>query len=83
MRGLIQREGAEPLNLEIARDNVGEFFYINANGDEPPISVSYLEKHFGRPDGSFSCAPGEKVLIYTRPAQLKKFKARYSTLPAP
>jgi hypothetical protein len=70
-------------NRDYARDNVGEFFYINSHGDEPAISVSYLEGHFGRPDSSFSCAPGEKVLIYTQPAKLAKIKARYSTLPAP
>jgi hypothetical protein len=70
-------------NRDYARDNVGRFFYINSNGDEPAISVSYLERHFGTPDSSFSCAPGEKVLIYTQPAKLAKIKARYSTLPAP
>ena len=70
-------------NRDYARDNVGQFFYINANGDEPAISVSYLESHFGKPDSSFSCAPGETVLIYTQPSKLAKIKARYSTLPAP
>jgi hypothetical protein len=70
-------------NRDYARDNVGEFFYINTHGDEPAISVSYLERHFGKPDSTFSCAAGEKVLIYTQPAQLARIKARYSTLPAP
>jgi hypothetical protein len=70
-------------NRDYARDNVGRFFYINANGDEPPISVSYLEHRFGLPDSSFTCAPGEKVLIYTQPSKLAKIKARYSTLPPP
>lgn len=70
-------------NRDYARDNVGRFFYINANGDEPAISVSYLERHFGKPDGSFSCGPGEKVLLYSDKAKLAKIKARYSTLPPP
>jgi hypothetical protein len=70
-------------NRDYARDNVGQFFYINDNGDEPAISVSYLERHFGTPDSSFTCGPGETVLIYTAPAKLAAIKARYSTLPAP
>ncbi|HEX4400581.1 MAG TPA: hypothetical protein VHZ98_04580 [Galbitalea sp.] len=70
-------------NRDYARDNVGRFFYINGRGDEPPISVSYLESDFGRPDSTFSCGPGETVLIYTQPAKLAKIKARYATLPAP
>ena len=70
-------------NRDYARDNVGSFFYINAHGDEAPISVSYLESHFGQPDSSFTCGPGETVLIYTQPGKLAKIRARYATLPAP
>jgi hypothetical protein len=70
-------------NRDYARDNVGQFFYINSGGDEAPISVSYLESRFGKPDSSFTCAPGETVLIYTQPSKLAKIKARYATLPAP
>jgi hypothetical protein len=70
-------------NRDYARDSVGQFFYINNGGDEAPISVSYLESHFGRPDSSFTCGPGETVLIYTQPAKLAKIKARYATLPVP
>ena len=70
-------------NRDYARDNVGQFFYINDHGDEAPISVQYLEAHFGAPDSSFSCAPGENILIYTSPSKLALIKARYSTLPAP
>jgi hypothetical protein len=70
-------------NRDYARERVGRFFYINAHGDEPPISVSYLEKRFGMPDGRFSCGPGQTVLLYNDPAKLAKIKARYSTLPAP
>jgi hypothetical protein len=70
-------------NRDYARDNVGRFFYINDHGDEPAIDVAYLERHFGRPDSSFTCAPGETVLIYTRAAKLAAIKARYATLPAP
>jgi hypothetical protein len=70
-------------NRDYARDNVGSFFYINSHGDEAPISVSYLEGHFGKPDSSFTCGPGETVLIYTQSAKLAKIKARYATLPAP
>jgi hypothetical protein len=70
-------------NRDYARDNVGSFFYINSHGDEAPISVSYLESHFGQPDSSFTCGPGERVLIYTQPAKLARIKTRYSTLPAP
>jgi hypothetical protein len=70
-------------NRDYARDNVGRFFYIDANGDEPAISVSYLERRFGQPDSSFTCAPGETVLIYTSVAKLAAIKARYSTLPPP
>jgi hypothetical protein len=70
-------------NRDYARDNVGRFFYINSHGDEAPISVSYLESRFGQPDSSFSCGPGETVLIYTQPAKLAKIKARYSTRAAP
>jgi hypothetical protein len=70
-------------NRDYARDNVGRFFYINAHGDEPAISVSYLERHFGKPDSSFACAPGQNVLIYSQPSKLAKIKARYSTLPPP
>jgi hypothetical protein len=70
-------------NRDYARDNVGQFFYINARGDEPAISVSYVERHFGRPDSSFRCAPGQRVLIYREPTELAKIKARYSTLPPP
>jgi hypothetical protein len=70
-------------NRDYARDNVGRFFYINQHGDEPAISVEYLTSHFGLPDATFSCSPGQNVLIYTDPAKLAKIKARYSTLPAP
>jgi hypothetical protein len=70
-------------NRDYARDSVGRFFYINEHGDEPAISVPYLERHFGSPDSSFSCAPGQRVLIYTSGSKLAKIKARYSTLPAP
>jgi hypothetical protein len=70
-------------NRDYARDNVGQFFYINDGGDEAPISVAYLERHFGTPDSSFTCGPGETVLIYTQPAKLAAIKARYATLPAP
>jgi hypothetical protein len=70
-------------NRDYARDNVGRFFYINDHGDEPAIDVDYLESRFGTPDSSFTCAPGETVLVYTQPAKLAKIKARYSTLPAP
>jgi hypothetical protein len=70
-------------NRDYARDNVGRFFYINQHGDEPAISVSYLESHFGTPDRSFTCAPGETVLIYTEAFKVAAIKARYSTLPAP
>jgi hypothetical protein len=70
-------------NRDYARDNVGQFFYINNGGDEAPISVSYIESRFGQPDSSFTCGPGETVLIYTRPAKLAKIKARYATLPVP
>jgi hypothetical protein len=70
-------------NRDYARDNVGRFFYLNAHGDEPAINLGYIESHFGKPDGSFSCAPGETVIMYTQPAKLAKIKARYSTLPAP
>jgi len=70
-------------NRDYARDNVGRFFFIDDHGDEPPISVGYLQSHFGKPDSSFTCAPGETVLIYTAPAKLAKIKARYATLPAP
>ena len=70
-------------NRDYARDNVGRFFYINAHGDEPAINVGYLQRHFGTPDSSFTCGPGETVLIYTRPSQLAAITARYSTLPAP
>ncbi len=70
-------------NRDYARDSVGRFFYINEHGDEPAISTGYIEKHFGSPDGQFTCAPGETVLLYDSPAKLAKIKARYSTLPAP
>ncbi|MDQ1547803.1 MAG: hypothetical protein QOH69_2707 [Actinomycetota bacterium] len=70
-------------NRDYARDEVGRFFYINEHGDEPAINVSYLESRFGTPDSSFSCAPGQTVLIYTEPSKLAAIKARYSTLPAP
>jgi hypothetical protein len=70
-------------NRDYARDSVGRFFYINAQGDEPPISTSYLESHFGMPDRQFTCGAGKTVLIYDQPAKLAKIKARYSTLPAP
>jgi hypothetical protein len=70
-------------NRDYARDNVGRFFYINANGDEPAINLDYLESRFGKPDGSFTCAPGETVLIYGQPSKLAKIGARYSMLPAP
>jgi hypothetical protein len=70
-------------NRDYARDNVGRFFYINDHGDEPAIDVGYLERRFGRPDSSFTCAPGETVLIYTQASKLAAIKARYSTLPAP
>jgi hypothetical protein len=70
-------------NRDYARDNVGRFFYINEHGDEPPIDVSYLESRFGTPDASFTCAPGQTVLIYTTASKLAAIKARYSTLPAP
>jgi len=65
-------------NLDYARDNVGRFFYINDHGDEPPINVGYLERAFGRPDSSFSCGPGETVLLYTAPSQVAEIKARYA-----
>ena len=70
-------------NRDYARDNVGRFFYINEHGDEPAIDVGYLESRFGKPDSSFSCAPGQTVLIYTKATKLAAIKARYSTLPAP
>jgi hypothetical protein len=70
-------------NRDYARDNVGHFFYINGTGDEPAISISYLETRFGSPDNSFTCGPGQTVLIYTQPSKLAAIKARYSTLPAP
>ena len=70
-------------NRDYARDNIGQFFYINSGGDEAPISVSYLESHFGKPDSSFTCALGQTVLMYTQPSKLAKIKARYATLPAP
>lgn len=70
-------------NRDYARDSVGRFFYINEHGDEPAISTSYIESHFGPPDGQFSCAPGQTVLLYDQPAKLARIKARYSTLPAP
>jgi hypothetical protein len=62
---------------------VGHFFYINSHGDEPPISVGYIETHFGFPDSTFTCDPGETVLVYSQPSKLAAIKARYSTLPAP
>jgi hypothetical protein len=70
-------------NRDYARDEVGRFFFINHRGDEPAISVKYIESHFGTPDATFDCAPGQKVLIYTSATKLAKIKARYSTLPAP
>jgi hypothetical protein len=70
-------------NRDYARDNVGRFFYINEHGDEPAISVSYLETRFGKPDSSFTYAPGQTVLIYTASSKLAAIKARYATLPAP
>jgi hypothetical protein len=70
-------------NRDYARDNVGRFFYINEHGDEPAIDVAYLKRHFGTPDSSFTCAPGQTVLIYTSASKLAAIKARYSTLPAP
>ena len=70
-------------NRDYARDNVGHFFYINDHGDEPAISVRYLEKRFGQPDASFTCAPGQTVLIYTQASKRAAITARYSTLPAP
>ncbi|MDQ1571078.1 MAG: hypothetical protein QOF79_1752 [Actinomycetota bacterium] len=70
-------------NRDYAQDSVGRFFYINDVGDEPPISTSYIESHFGQPDRQFTCAPGQTVLIYDAPQKLAKIKARYSTLPAP
>jgi hypothetical protein len=70
-------------NRDYARDNVGHFFYINGRGDEPAISVDYIETHFGFPDSTFSCGPGQSVLVYTQPAKLAAIKARYAVLPAP
>ena len=70
-------------NRDYARDNVGRFFYINEHGDEPAIDVTYLERRFGTPDASFSCGPGQTVLIYTQANKLAAIKARYSTLPPP
>jgi hypothetical protein len=70
-------------NRDYARDSVGRFFYINDKGDEPAISMSYLEEHFGMPDRRFTCGAGKTVLIYDQPAKLAKIKARYSALPAP
>jgi hypothetical protein len=70
-------------NRDYARDNVGRFFYINKQGDEPPISVAYIESRFGAPDRSFGCGKGQTVLIYDQPSKLAAIKARYSTLPAP
>ncbi len=70
-------------NRDYARDSVGQFFYVNAHGDEAAIDVGYLERHFGKPDASFTCAPGETVLIYTGSSAVAKIKARYATLPAP
>jgi hypothetical protein len=70
-------------NRDYARDSVGRFFYINDRGDEPPISTSYIESHFGMPDRQFSCGAGQTVLIYDQPAKLAKIRARYATLPAP
>jgi len=40
--------------------------------------VGYLERAFGRPDSSFSCGPGETVLLYTAPSQVAEIKARYA-----
>jgi hypothetical protein len=70
-------------NRDYARDSVGRFFYINDQGDEPPISTSYVESHFGMPDRKFSCGAGQTVLIYDQPAKLAKIRARYATLPPP
>lgn len=70
-------------NRDYARDDVGRFFYINEHGDEPGINVGYLETRFGFPDASFTCGPGQTVLIYTQTSKLAAIKARYSTLPAP
>jgi hypothetical protein len=70
-------------NRDYARDNVGRFFYINDHGDEPPIDVRYLERRFGTPDSSFTCAPGESVLIYTSAAKVAVIRARYAALPPP
>jgi hypothetical protein len=70
-------------NRDYARDNVGRFFYINEHGDEPAIDVGYLQSRFGKPDSSFSCAPGQTVLIYTMAAKLAAIRARYATLIAP
>ena len=70
-------------NRDYARDNVGRFFYVNEHGDEPAIDVGYLEGRFGKPDSSFTCGPGQTVLIYTKASKLAAIKARYSTPPAP
>ena len=69
-------------NRDYARDNVGRFFYINEHGDEPAIDVHYLERRFGSPDSSFSCAPGQTVLIYTTASKLAAIAGRYAALPA-
>jgi hypothetical protein len=70
-------------NRDYARDSVGRFFYLNDEGDEPAISSSFIQSHFGAPDRQFSCGNGQRVIIYDDPAKLAKIKARYSTLPAP
>ena len=70
-------------NRDYARDNVGRFFYINERGDESAIDVGYLESRFGSPDGSFTCATGQTVLIYTAASKLAAIRARYATLPSP
>ena len=55
-------------NRDYARDNVGRFFYINDHGDEAPISVGYLEGHFGTPRQLVHLrAGGDSASLHARP----------------
>ena len=65
-------------NLDYLHADVGRFFYLNAEGDEPEIDRGFVERTFGTPDDIIVCDPDREVWIYDDERALERIAEHFA-----
>src|SRR5690606_23665996 len=65
-------------NRDYVRSEPGSFFYLNGDGDEPPIDEGFLIDSFGEPDEVVACSESQRLLLYRDPGKLERIRLYYA-----